>query len=519
MKPLLAYLMAFPAMAQTCIIAGVVTDVSHNQPMARARVILFGPKAFKAAVTTGADGRFSFEVPAGRYNLYAEHNEWRMQFGNPEPTAGFGSAIIASPDQDTAHLAFRWYAPGAIFGKVVDEQGEPLQDVNVQLIRDGVVAGRRRTLPAGTTTTDDRGEYRFGPLPAGTYYVVTTGRLWDDAQMFAMAALKSNNQAPATYPPTYYPGVTDRRDAAILTLKSGGEIRADVPLRPSNGAAVKLRCPGSGMKDDACAGPTTFAMHGVGGVEFTTQQNFDFTTQSVVGVAPGRYTVHAFAGGKAAFKVIDVTSGELTFNLDMESTAVIAGTVTYRNPLPARAREYIGIDNEIAGGRGFGALLGTDGTFTFHVGGARFRPRIYGTLPMFVAELSVDGTDVKDGVVDVTESGSAHLKILASDAIGDVKGFAMSGDRPAPAVLVVLAPAAGSPNPTDYRGFQTEHDGSFDYLAVPSGDYLLFAVDRLDLEYTNPDAIRPYLPSATAVHIASHETVEQNVVVPTAKQN
>lgn len=91
--------------------------------------------------------------------------------------------------------------------------------------------------------------------------------------------------------------------------------------------------------------------------------------------------------------------------------------------------------------------------------------------------------------------------------------------EPVPAVLVVLAPAAGSRNPTDYRGFQTEYDGSFDYVAVKAGDYLLFAVDRLDLEYTNPDAIRPYLQSATPVHLASHAVVDQRVTVTATKPN
>ena len=520
MKPLLlALAMSIPAAAQTCIVAGVVTDVAHNGPLQRAHVTLLGARAFKAAISTGADGRFLFEVAPGRYNLYAEHNEWRVQFGNPEPTAGFGSAIIASPDQDTAHLAFRWYAPGAVFGKVVDEQSEPVRDATVQLIRDGIVGGRKRVLPAGTTTTDDRGEYRFGTVASGTYYVAASGRPWQATQVFANSFPGASSQVSAAYPPTYYPGVTDGRDAATLTVRPGAEIRADVPLRATTSATVKIRCPGSGVPDEACAGLPTLALHGLGGVELSTQPDYNFQTHSFVGVAPGRYTVHAAGAGKTAYKVIDVGSGEFTFDLALESSAVITGAVAYKNPLPARAREYIGIDNEIAGGRGYGVLLAPDGTFTFHVSGAPFRPRLYGTVPMFIAELWMDGTEIKDGLVDVTENASVHLKIVAGDEIGNVKGFAISGDRPVPAVLVVLAPAAGSRNPTDYRGFQTESDGSFDYVSVKAGDYLLFAIDKLDLEYTNRDALRPYLQLATPVHIAPHAVVEQRISVTAAKQN
>ena len=85
--------------------------------------------------------------------------------------------------------------------------------------------------------------------------------------------------------------------------------------------------------------------------------------------------------------------------------------------------------------------------------------------------------------------------------------------------IVVLAPGASSSNPIDYRGFQTENDGSFDYVTVPAGDYLIFAVDQLDLEYTNPDVIRPYLQSATPVHIDSHAVVDQRVAVTATKRN
>src|ERR1035438_4011836 len=95
------------AAAQTFTIAGIVTDGLRGAPLNRTQVAILGGRAGKLAVTTGADGRFSFSVPQGKYNLLAEYNGWRLQFGNPEPSVGFGSAIIAGPDQDTAHLTFR----------------------------------------------------------------------------------------------------------------------------------------------------------------------------------------------------------------------------------------------------------------------------------------------------------------------------------------------------------------------------------------------------------------------------
>jgi hypothetical protein len=506
----LACALATSAVAQTYTIAGTVTDVAHGRPLERAFVSLLGPHALKMAVTTGADGRFSFAVPQGRYSLYAGHNGWRLVFGNPEPTTGFGSAVIAGPDLDTAHLAFRWYAPGAICGTVTDEQGEPVRDALVQLIREGIAGGRKRTTPAGWTRTDDRGQYRAGPLAAGNYYVVVTGRPWRETGAIGFQAPDAKTAASA-YPSTYYPGTTDTRDATALTVRSGGEARADIALHASPGADVKVRCPGSGNPNDFCPG-LYFELHGIGGVELLSDENLEFQSQSYRGVAPGQYTLRASSQGKSAYKVVDIGAGEYSFDLALGPPAVITGTVAFEGGQRPKAQVYVGIDSDSAAGS-IGKAIDADGTFTIRMSGARLRPHLYGTIPLFIAELSADEKPVQDGAIDATDGSEVHLRILASGEMGRLKGFAMSGGHPAPAVLVVLAPAGGSPNPAHYQGFQTESDGSFDWPAVAAGDYVLFSVDKLDLEYTNPEAIRPYLSSATPVHIAAHTTLEQRVNV------
>ena len=67
-----------------------------------------------------------------------------------------------------------------------------------------------------------------------------------------------------------------------------------------------------------------------------------------------------------------------------------------------------------------------------------------------------------------------------------------------------------SNDPDDYRGFQTDSDGSFDYQNVRAGEYILFAVERLDLEYGNPSVVRRYLASGQRVRITAHAVVVEN---------
>jgi hypothetical protein len=260
----------------------------------------------------------------------------------------------------------------------------------------------------------------------------------------------------------------------------------------------------------------TLALHGIGGVEMASPESYDFVNAKLTGVAPGRYTVKATAAGKVAYKTIDVGAGEYTFDVAMQAPPRIFTNVTFENPLPARARQFIGFDDDTTG-VSTGYEIPPDGNFVSYVVGDCIRPRSYGTVPLFISGMSVDGAPIKDGLITRSEITDIHVNIVLSDRLGRLKGFALIGDRPTPAVLVVLAPAKGSPNALDYRGFQTENDGSFDYISVAAGDYLLFAVDRLNLEYTNPEVVRPYLTSAIPVHIDAHAVLEQKVSVTPAK--
>ena len=513
MKALLFAFFTAAASAQTFTVAGVVSDVAHGSPLSRARVTLLGGRGGKLAAITGADGRFSFDVPEGKYNLLAEHNEWRIQFGNVEPMQGFGSAIVAGPGQDTSHLKFSWYAPAAIFGTITDERGEPVRSATVQIIRSWVVVGRRRVLAGATVRSDDRGQYRFGPLPAGTYYVIASGRPWFASQG-TLHRVQQDTDPIAAYPTTYYPATTDSTRAGTIVLRSSQEEPADISLRPVQGVAIHVRCPGSGVRNDECRVVPTLSMHGIGGVEISQPNVVRSGLGVFSGTPPGRYTVRVSVADESAAQVVDVGAGDLTVGLTLQPRIPVTGTVALKNGAPfPRSGIYVAFDNETTG-RSVGAPISEDGAFTLrYTGGARFRVRLYGSVPLAAVAMSVDGVPVNDDILDLTEKNGARLKITASNELGRLKGFVTSGGRPAPAVLAVLVPAKGASSPSDYRGYQTDSDASFDYENIPAGDYLLFAVDQLDLEYTNPDVVKRFLPSASPVHISAHAILDRTITL------
>src|SRR5205807_639166 len=172
--------LALAAKAQTFPIEGMVVDSRSGVPLNRIRVTLTSAAqpANEKSIITAADGKFSFDVPKGKFRISAEYRGLRQVFGQSGPGTGVGVAIITGPDQDTSHFIFRWFAPGAISGKVIDDHGETVESALVQLVRVSIVTGRKRRTTIAWARTNDLGEYRFGQLAGGVYYLAATGEPW-----------------------------------------------------------------------------------------------------------------------------------------------------------------------------------------------------------------------------------------------------------------------------------------------------------------------------------------------------
>ncbi len=502
--------------AQNFPIAGVIVNAQSGSPIRRARIVVTDPESPSRALSTvtGEDGHFSFAVLQGKYSLMAELGGVRQPFGLGGPGQGAGVGIVTGPDRDTSHLVFRWFLPGVITGTVIDDHGEPVQSALVQLLRSSAPAGRKRTATARWFWTDDRGVYRFAPLIGGTYYLAVTGVPWySDRKNRMMVAGETPEPSPA-YAPTYYPGGSDFLSAKPVLLLPGGEVRADFTLRTVSGVNVQVKC----SNTDGRSGRLNLISEELEGVEgFQRTLNFYGGSATLPGVPPGRYVVRLSGNGDKPFsvrKTVDVSTMDVTVDLALQPPPSVSGRVTFANPSTRpKSTVYVRLHNDANGVR-FSRALDQDGGFEFsYVTVAKYRPQIWGGDGFFVAQLSATGASVKDGVIDVEDGATVALKILASDDAGIVKGFVMNDKSPVPGVQAVLAPRRQSTDPGDYHSYQTDSDGSFEFKNVRSGDYVLFAVSQLDLEYANPVAVRPYLSSGRPVRVTRQATISENISV------
>lgn len=156
--------------------AGRVIDGLTNQPIAGAFVTI-GPTARTAGqptIVADDQGRFSFrDLPAGTYELAAsargylagDGHTWNGALALPT------SQVELKEAEQRSEITIRLWPPARISGTIRDDLGDPIEGVQLGILRVEYVAGHRRLRVVGGTISDDRGWYRSVRLPPGSYTV------------------------------------------------------------------------------------------------------------------------------------------------------------------------------------------------------------------------------------------------------------------------------------------------------------------------------------------------------------
>ena len=495
-------------------VSGVVVNSETGTPLPRAIVAVqmeTGPVISRQV--TASDGRFSFALPEGKYRLAAGTPDAMEQYGLRAADVLVASAVITGPGKDTASLVFRWRPVSAIFGKIVDDNGDPVENALVQLIAARVTAGRREITTFGWQRTDDRGEYRFGRIVGGTYYLAVTGTPW-----YAQRARIGGPDASESmaFAPIYYPNTADPTAAAPLTLRSGEEVRADFTLRAVPGATLTVTYDSPLLP----SGTVALVQEGIGGTNgFQREERTRGFRQVLSGVPPGRYLVRVTGtranGTVSAHQWITLSSTDLEVKLTLRPVPSLSGTLAWKNPA-ARPPGTVLITalSEDRSNSSVTVSTKPDGSFTFgNLPSGRYRPAVRIGSTYFPVTLHAEGGACTDGVLDLAEDETVTLQMTAFAETGTVKGYAKQAGLPLEGAMVVLAPVQDKGDWLAYRGFQTDSDGSFDFANVPVGDYFLFTVDDVHVEYTNPTVIRPFFFAAKRVHVEQGDRIAQDLDV------
>ena len=116
-----------------------------------------------------------------------------------------------------------------ISGRVLNEDGEPLEGLTVEAVRIEIQDGRHQLRDDySSKVTDDRGEYRLWYLSPGNYYLRVLGRR-GTVNAFASG---SGGVLAEAYGPLYYPASPELSGARVMHIGGGETITADFKLTP-----------------------------------------------------------------------------------------------------------------------------------------------------------------------------------------------------------------------------------------------------------------------------------------------
>jgi hypothetical protein len=122
--------------------------------------------------------------------------------------------------QELKDLEFKMIPAAVVAGKVVDEQGEPLERAIVNLYLLGQFAAQRPAA-SGMGRTNDLGEFRIAGLAPGRYVLLATPVLDPAGRRTATSSGDKPTEIPL---PTYFPAASSRDVALPMDVQAGQEV-------------------------------------------------------------------------------------------------------------------------------------------------------------------------------------------------------------------------------------------------------------------------------------------------------
>lgn len=478
-------------------VAGTIVDAATNAPLAGAEVEVAPvgkSQLIEVAVADGA-GRFEFEnLFAGKYNLSAVHAGY-LQTGYRQHGV-YATAIVTGPALDNTRIVFPLTRKASVSGIITDQDGEPVPNATVYLLRRSVVEGLRGVRGGTQGRTGNDGRYTLGNLQPGEYFMAVTAQPWYALQMAAMgqrAGADNSEKLDVAYPLTFFPGVTDDESAAALNVAPGARLEANVALTAMPAAHITIeRSHGANTNARLQAATRWGFLVPAPGMFFSPQgQMFN--------VAPGRYRLLAGwrdAAGPHSIRHTVEVRGSMT--LDPKSvedqrsvSAVFLGPGGSERQRPGS----LGLRNletlEV-----LRAAASKDQTFRWpaeELTGNRYELVFNSPEDLYVDRVTATNARVTGRVLELGSGGPVQVKVWLARGRSSMTGKVEENGAPVAGAMVLLLPENFAA-PGLIRRDQSDGDGSFSLSDITPGRYVLLALETNDdLEYAKAEAMEGYL--------------------------
>ena len=523
---------AQPAKPGTAVLRGRVMAADLGQPLRKAQVRLTsngpatpGQPPDNRLANTDANGRYEFkEVRAGRYNVAASKagGYLTLSFGQQRPNEP-GKPLEILDGQTMERVDFALPRGGAITGRILDEFGDPVTDVQVTASRLQNAGGTRRLNQFGRPgTSNDIGEFRLFALPPGDYYL--------SALLRTPNGPNNDSDDRSGYAPTYYPGTADVAAAQKLTIGLGQTINdvtlSLLPIRTSRVAGNAVDSQGRPLRGIVTAINRNDTVQVAGANPGQIRSDGSFT---INGLTPGDYTIQLqpqgpngpdteYASAEVTVAGSDITGVQLvsTKPSTIAGRFVMAGTGDAQSVRPSALR--VVLQPILTGGIVFRPSpapvpVNDDWTFQAKARAGSMRVLTIGLPATWtIKAVRYRGQDVTDTGIEVRANEDlSDIEVELTNRITTLSGT-VSNSRGEPVkeywTLLFARDREKWRGPTRYvRTGRSDQDGRFKVTGLPPGEYLAIALDVIDPgEATDPDYLDRIQNRATSFSLGEGET-------------
>ena len=503
------------------VVQGRVVDARTGRPVADASVDLQG---LDRAWSVSTDGQGRYEIAAvdpGEYRMSARAPGYvPSQFGQRNASER-GSTIDVSGGRLTTGINVRLEPAGTVNGAIVDERGEGLAAVEMELVADRYSPAGVIPVAVAFAQSEEQGAFKFTNVLPGDYYV----RAYT-------SAIRPPGDRGQVYRASFFPGVSQVEFAQRVKLGAGEEAfginfpllsaqtrRVEGTVSDSTGLAVaqtRVRVMGIGLNSTRAEYLAQVDDRGRFEIRNVTPGPY---LLNVIDPTPGRNGARWLSASREITVEDDVVDLELRASLGVR----VEGQIV-RDPDASATRSLNAAAVRVAferriGAAGFqtaqGPAISAGGAFSAEIAGGLSFIRVTDVPAEWtVKAIWLDGADAANQEVDLGDGGRRQIEIVLTDRFTSVRGSLVDRrSRPVAHASVVVFPEDPTrwrDSPRVVRETRSGRDGQFEFVALPPADYLVVAVDALPSSaWMDPEVLNRLRPVATRFRL---DEGEQRVV-------
>ncbi|MDR3698228.1 MAG: carboxypeptidase regulatory-like domain-containing protein [Candidatus Sulfopaludibacter sp.] len=493
-----------------CVVRGVVTDQSTGKPVTNVKLFLVRQSSREIPSLlqrSGEQGGFCFEtVDPGDYLLETQRAAYL------DGTYGGGVVLAVRAGSELEPLSVKLVRRAILSGTVVEGDGEPFARAEVHVYRRLRSREDSGQDEVESQETDDRGVFRFGDLPPGTYYLGVTAKARDFNMPLLDAGGKPRQEG---YTESFYSAAARFEDAKPVVLQAGKDV---------TGLLLTLRK----TQFRHIAGKVVGAPEGA----YLRLQHPDGTTSSGIradgsfyrgGLEPGQYTVELRAGnllrGK---KEVDLSSGDadgVTITADQTAAADFTLPVQFRaekagEPYRPSSNTFLVL---LKGNEARLAQMSADGTFQFtNLTPDLYRlERVWVGGDFYVKRILLGGESTDGRTLDLRNGNPGGMQIVVARKSAALTGR-LVGDTPvlSQAVTILLIDDLGRIGESTHA----DQNGQFRMEHVAPGKYRLFALEQFESSNWDSDLADALQAKSLAVELGDGEMKKVELAPITAQE-